>query len=232
MNNSDDLNAVGTAESNENVEVIEDQGVDDLKAQMPSELDSLKQRAKVMGIKHHPKIGLDKLKTKITDFQAAAKKDDAKRARELANQNEQEAQELLQQKVTPGINKSAIETKGQKRNRLHKESARLVRIRISNMNPNKKEWEGEMFTVSNSVVGTFKKYVPFNNEDGWHVPTIIYKMLKDKQCQIFHTVKNNRGAKVRKGKLIKEYAIELLPALTLIELKELAQRQALAHSID
>jgi len=100
------------------------------------------------------------------------------------------------------------------------------------MNPNKKEWEGEMFTVSNSVVGTFKKYVPFNNEDGWHVPTIIYKMLKDKQCQIFHTVKNSRGAKVRKGKLIKEYAIELLPDLTLPQLQELAQKQALAHSID
>jgi len=37
---------------------------------------------------------------------------------------------------------------------------------------------------------------------------------------------------VRQGKLIKEFAIEVLDALTPGELHELAQRQAMAKSID
>ena len=41
------------------------------------------------------------------------------------------------------------------------------------MNPTKKEWEGEIITVSNALVAvTVKKYIPFAAEDGWHVPQI------------------------------------------------------------
>jgi len=234
---NEDINSVGSedvvdsAESNQNEEVVAEEGVEDLKAQMPSELEQLKGRATRMGLKFHPSIKAEKLKNKINDFQASSKKEDAKRARQLANENEQEIPAPVDIPLTVNT-VSKVETKAEKRIRLHKESARYVRIRIANMNPNKKEWEGEIFTVSNSVVGTFKKYVPFNNEEGWHVPNIIYKMLKEKRCQIFYTVKNDKGAKVRKGKLINEYAIEVLPNLTFEELTDLAQRQAMTHSID
>jgi hypothetical protein len=113
-----------------------------------------------------------------------------------------------------------------------KEATRLIRIRLVCMNPAKKEWDGEIIAVGNSAVGTIKKYIPFNADEGWHVPKIIYDALVDRQCQVFTTVKDSRGNNLRKGKLIKEFSIEILPPLTKEELEELARRQALSRSID
>jgi hypothetical protein len=100
------------------------------------------------------------------------------------------------------------------------------------MNPAKKEWEGEIFSVGNAVVGSFTKYVPFNAEEGWHVPHMIYQMICDRQCQVFYTVSDSRGNKTRRGKLIKEFSVEVMPQLTAEELHDLAQRQAMSNSID
>ena len=100
------------------------------------------------------------------------------------------------------------------------------------MNPMKNEWPGEIFTTGNDVVGTFKKYVPFNADDGWHVPHIIYEMIRDRQCQVFTTTRTKNGVGVRQGKLIKEFAVEVLSDLTEAELAELAQRQAMAKAVD
>jgi hypothetical protein len=174
-----------------------------------TEIELLRERADRMGVKYHPTIGKDKLKEKI----------------DLKLSGAVEPIEQVQQRPKG-------ETPIQRKARLRKESARLVRVRVTCMNPNKKEWEGEIFTASNSVVGTFKKYVPFNAEDGWHIPTIILKQIQERKCQIFQTVKNSRGQKMRKGKLVKEFAVEILPPLTSSELKELAQQQAISHSID
>jgi hypothetical protein len=108
----------------------------------------------------------------------------------------------------------------------------LVRIRVTCMNPAKAEWEGEIVTVGNSAVGSITKFIPFNADAGWHVPRIIYQQLVERQCQIFVTVTDSRGNKTRKGKLIKEFAIEVMPPLTPAELQELAQQQAMAKAID
>ena len=174
--------------------------------EMPDELTSLKQRADLLGISYHPSIGLEKLRDKVN----AA----------LSSQEETKPEEVSQDPVA--------ETMDQKRRRLRDEAAKLVRIRVTCMNPNKKEWEGEIFTVSNNAVGTVKRYVPYNAEDGWHVEQILLNQLRERQCQIFVTDKDSRGNKIRKGKLIREFAIELLDPLTDKELAELAQRQAMA----
>ena len=87
---------------------------------------------------------------------------------------------------------------------------------------------GEIITVANNAVGTVKRYVPFNTEDGWHVEHILLEQLRERQCQIFVTEKDSRGNKVRKGKLIREFAIEVLDPLTEEERADLAQRQAMA----
>jgi hypothetical protein len=113
-----------------------------------------------------------------------------------------------------------------------KEAGRLIRIHLTCMNPAKKEWDGEIFAVGNSAVGTFKKFVPFNADEGWHVPKIIFDYLVEKQCQVFYSGKDSRGNMVRKGKLIKEFNIVVLPALTTEELAELARRQALGRNIE
>ena len=174
-----------------------------------TELDLLKSRAKQMGINFHPSIGLDKLRNKVAAKQNGEPDPDA-------------AADVKPVKLSKAAaRKDQLE-------KLRKDAAKLIRIQVSCMNPDKKEWDGEVYTVSNSVVGTYKKYVPFNAENGWHVPNIIYKHMLERECQIFQTIRNERGQKVRKGKLIKELNIRVLPDLTPAELADLAQRQAMA----
>lgn len=167
-----------------------------------SELDSLKARATMLGITFHPSIGLDKLREKVNAVMSSNTSTEA----------------------------VAEETEGAKRKRLLDEATKLVRIRVTCMNPNKREWDGEIITAGNSVVGTHRKFVPFNVE--WHVPNVIYQQLLQRECQIFVTSRTKNGVQMRQGKLIKEFGIEVLPQLTQEELYDLAQQQAMAHSID
>lgn len=170
------------------------------------ELATLKSRADMLGVKYHPSISLEKLREKINA------------SLESETKNE-------------GTGIGAAETEAQKRLRLMQEATKLVRIRVTCMNPAKKEWEGEIITVGNAGVGTHKKYIPFNADEGWHVPNIIYQALQERQCQVFVSTKTKNGVTMRQGKLIKEFAIEVLPPLTEEELKDLAQRQAMAKSV-
>ena len=169
------------------------------------ELEVLKAHADGLGVKYHPSISLAKLKEKVSEW-----------LEENAAEEEVEAE------------KPKKETAAQLKARKRKEATALVRIRVTCMNPNKKEWDGEIITTGNTITGTIKKYVPFNNDEGYHVPRMIYEQLLQRQCQVFVTTRDNRGNTARKGKLIKEFAIEVLPPLTEKELKELAQRQAMA----
>lgn len=172
---------------------------------VPSELDTLKQRADMLGIDYHPSIGAAKLREKIN-----------------AKMNgEPEVAEK------PMLAKAEEESEGARRSRLKKEANKLVRVNITCMNPLKKEWHGEILTAGNSVVGMFRKFIPFNTTDGYHVPQILLSQLQERQCQIFYNEKSHRGVTVRRGKLIKEFAIEMLPPLTEEELKELGRRQAM-----
>ena len=191
--------------------LIEDTQEDEVVVQ--DELDALKARANLLGVKFHPSISLEKLREKVN----------AAVTSEGAATSEEEAKDPAEPKQ---------ETIGEKRKRLKTEALKLVRIRLTCLNPAKKEWEGEIITVGNSLIGSVKKFVPFNADDGWHVPHVIYQQLKERQCQIFYTATDARGNKVRKGKLIKEFAIEVLPPLTKEELEELARRQAMTKAID
>ncbi len=113
-----------------------------------------------------------------------------------------------------------------------KKATRLIRCIITNRNPLKQSWEGEIFTVANDLIGQQRKYVPFSLEEGYHLPQIIVDTLKDKECTVFVNGKTKNGEKVKVGKLIKEYAIEILPPLTENELGELARMQTARGSID
>ena len=138
-------------------------------------------------------------------------------------------QKEAEQEVAPAVEKE--ESKMPNRREMKKEQLKLVRVRITCMNPTKKEWEGEIVTVSNALVGTVKKYIPFSAEDGWHVPQIILNFLKEREYQHFYIAKDDRGNKVPKGKNMKEFAIEVLPPLTKKELEDLANRQAMAGGV-
>jgi hypothetical protein len=106
------------------------------------------------------------------------------------------------------------------------ESNRLIRCRVQCMNPNKREWPGEIISVGNAKIGTWKKYIPYNNTP-YHIPKIILDHMKESKCVSFVTARDAGGNETKKPTLIREYAIEELPPLTQQELKELAQQQAM-----
>lgn len=176
------------------------------------ELDNLKERAKLLGLKFHPSIGADALREKLREFQAAVEVD---------------ASDSPKVDSPAPSARPAVETSGQKIARIKAAAEKLVRVRITCMNPAKKDWQGEIFTVSNRAVGTLKRFVPFNADEGWHVPQMMLDVLRARECQIFVKEKSRLGVEVKRGKLIREFAIEIMDPLTTDEISELARRQAM-----
>lgn len=179
-------------------------------SQEPSELDLIKQRLTIMNVKFHPNSKLDSLKLKLE----AALNDTPPEVEKTETVAPVEAKPL---------------TEAQIRMMKRKKAERLVRINITCMNTRKKEQQGEIFCVSNSVIGTIKKYVPYNQD--YHVPQAILNMIQERQCQTFVPVKDKFGNTVRTPKMIKEFGVNILTPLTAHEIKELADRQAQAGSI-
>ena len=174
-----------------------------------NERDELKLRATQMGLEFPGNIPTDKLRELVNA---------AVEGKGTAN-TEAVASDASENTPTP-TKKMSLEAR-------RKDALALVRVRITCMNANKKEWNGELFTTGNRLTGTVKKFVPFDTE--WHIPRIIYNMIKSRKCQVFYSTKDARGNSIRKGKMINEFAIEELPPLTKEELKDLAQRQAMAN---
>jgi hypothetical protein len=175
---------------------------------LKDELTQLKERAAILGIQYHPSIGLDKLREKVT---AALKEPD----------EPEEAYAVTE----------VQESKAQAHARLRKEASVLIRVRLTCMNPAKQNWEGEIFTVSNSVIGTMKKFIPFHAEEGWHIPQALLNIIQERHYQAPYTERGSKGQEIRKYKMAKEFSIELLPNLTANELKDLANQQAIANRI-
>lgn len=191
------------------------------------ELATIKARLDSMGVPYHPSSKLDTLRRKLQDALAG---DLA-----TAQQNHIEDMRNEDEDVIAPVSAAPVpqvESRAQRMARLRREAKKLIRIRVTCMNPQKKEWEGEIFTVGNSVVGTIKRYVPFGNDEGWHVEQAILDVMRERQCQVFTSGKSKNGVTTRQAKLIREFAIEVLPPLTQAELKELAQRQAMSHAVD
>jgi len=180
------------------------------------EITLLKERATLMGIKFHPSVGVATLAAKI----------------EAALMNVPESVidtvpvPVATPEVSPEMELAAI------RQSIRNEALRLVRVNITCMNPDKKDWPGEFKSVGNRSIGMIKKYIPFSTSEGYHIPHIIYELLQNSMCQTFTYTTLANGQKMQKSKMIKEYAIEVLPFLTEEELADLAHRQAISNSIN
>lgn len=172
-----------------------------------NELDLLKQQADTLGISYHPSIGVDKLREKVAERM----------------QNASENRTTVAAGAVDNSRKAAYE-----------DAMKLVRIRLTCMDPAKNEWPGEIITVSNDVVGNIKKYIPLREEfyvDGYHVPNIIYKFLRDRKYSAIKTVETPKGPKVTSIQA-NAYSIEVLPQLTEKELEKLALKQAASKAAD
>lgn len=174
-----------------------------------TEREELEARATQLGITFSPNIGDGKLRERVN----AA----------LTGQDTSDTDEDTgATSPAPAVGE---ESDNARRARKQREAAALVRVQVTCMNPNKREYDGELICAGNSVVGTFKKFVKFDVE--YHVPRIIFNVLRDRECQVFVTERDDKGRSVRRGKQIKEFNVVELPPLTPEELKELAQRQAM-----
>ena len=169
----------------------------------PTERDSLKARADLMGLKYQPNIPTDKLKELVAGGLGGV---DVRQYTDAEIRSEKVAQ-------------------------MKNEAMKLVRVNITCFNPAKKDWQGEIITVSNSAIPVLRKFVLFNTPEGYHVPQMILDVLKERMFQHF-SVKKQRGIDIPNKTYQKEFGIEYLPQLTEQELKELARTQAMRSAKD
>lgn len=193
------------------------QGNDSVDELQVDEMTILKQRATMMGIKFSNNIGLEALRKKVAD-----------------------AQEGITEQEQPEVNPLATTTSAVQEDklsmaqRIRLENTRLVRVRIQNLDPKKKDLPGEILTVANDYMGTVRKFVPYGEatDNGYHIPYCLYKLLKSRKF-LHVSVKKGRNGKERvEQQWVREFAIEILPQLTEEELKQLGQAQLAAGSLN
>lgn len=182
-----------------------------------TELDLLKERAKLLGVEYRGKIGVDTLRAKIEAHLAGEKEKEEAPAKAKAA-----AYAFLDPKVQ----------RANKIDKMRKKAMRLHRVRIYNMNPQNADLQGEIITVGNKYLGSVRKFIPFGEatDNGYHVPEIILNHMKTKKFQQFRTVRDRRtGVNKVETRDVPEYNIEYMPMLTQAELKELAEKQSAAE---
>jgi hypothetical protein len=186
------------------------------------ELALLKQRANMMGIRFSNNISLDTLKERIRQ----------RMENEVVPAAEPEVDDFpVVGAVKPVLPAAKAQTL---RQRLYQENMRLIRLRITNLDPKKRELPGEIFTVANEYLGTVRKFIPFGSvtDSGYHVPYVIYKALKKRQFLSISTRKIPGTDKTSvEQRLVAEFALEVLPPLTSQEIAKLAASQAAAGGV-
>jgi len=198
----------------------------------------LKEKARAMGLKFGPRLAFDKLTKLVEDFENGIVQTPVEKPKQIlpeAPVYEQpyaapvaEGPRNIPNTVTGKTYMSSKEYRNKQVKENKRNAGRLVRCRITCMNPHKKNWTGEIISVGSARLGTFKKFIPYNTDEPYHIPWIIYQHMKERQCRIGTTQRLPNGQEVNRSKLINEYAIEVLTPLTGQELKDLAQRQAMA----
>lgn len=185
------------------------------------ELTLLKARADQLGIKYAHKIGLETLRKKITDKLTGGDDDeDEKEDAPSAN--------------AEGVTLTKTQREQLLRKEIMAEQMALVRLRITNLNPNKRLLHGEIFTVANAYIGIVKKFVPFGEvtEDGFHLPKCIYTQLKNRKFLDIKTTKDRKTGNINVSqRWVPEFALEVLPQLSAEELRDLAIAQATAGGV-
>lgn len=174
-----------------------------------TELDMLKDRARLMGISFSNNIKLETLRERINDKLAG----------------DEQAEEVAE----------VVSAKRSLREELLESQMKLVRVRVANLDPKKKDLPGEVFTIANEYIGTVKKFVPYGEatDDGYHLPFCIYTDLESRRFQNIRIIRDRRTGSTRtETTWQKEFALELLPQLTTEELAALAQAQQAAGSIE
>ncbi|BAR94565.1 hypothetical protein AVU12_gp006 [Pseudomonas phage KPP21] len=187
-----------------------------------SELEVLQERATQLGLKFRSNTGVDKLRAMVNA---------AIEGETIVDEEEEVSETAIPQPSALAAAAEEAETPNQRKRRQRNEARKLVRCRITCHNPNKTEWESEIFTFGNDVVGTLRRCVPF--ETDWHVEAALLNMIKARNYQHFYNAKDpSTGKTYRTSKQVREFAVEILPPLTEAELEDLRQAQAARGTLD
>ena len=186
------------------------------------ELTLLKERAKQMGIPFSNNISLETLRKRIADKMEGK---DEPEVNPLAGDSEIAAITAAPKKLDAKQNALAL------RKLMQREQMKMVRVRITNMDPKKKDLPGEIWTVSNEYLGNVRKMIPYGEQtdEGFHIPYCLFRLLQSKRFLHIRTVKDRvTGLERQEKQWVKEFSLDVLPDLTKEELARLAAAQAAA----
>lgn len=136
--------------------------------------------------------------------------------------------DALREKVNAKLASAPKNPTSSQFSQLRQEALKLVRVRITNLNPSKKESEAEYFSAGNAVIPTITRLVPFELDT--HVEQILINQIKNRKFVQVKTV-NRDGKSYPERSLRNEFQVEVLPPLTQEELKDLAAEQAKRQSV-
>ena len=178
--------------------------------------DEIRQELADNGVTLHHKTGTKKLASTLAEVRTKEYKEDPKKS-DLTSPSEAA-------KAAKAKHLAAMQTP-------EKLAMKLVRVVVTPNDPTMVNYPGLIFSVGASGLNDgrmIKKFVPFNNEEGWHVPQIILNQIEYGQMQKFKTVTRANGEKVLEPYLTKKFNVRILDPLTPEELKEVAAANKLA----
>ena len=119
------------------------------------------------------------------------------------------------------------------RKALVQENMRLVRLRITNLDPKDKDLFGQIYTVDNEYLGTVSRFIPFGEatDNGTHIEYCLYKLLRSQKFLQIKTVGKGINAR-QETSWVRKFALEILPPLTDKELDVLKASQLASGAVD
>lgn len=211
----------------------------------PKEIDSLKARAKALGIKHSNNINVDTLRAKIDEHIEKLEAEKHPEPKQETTQQPEPASVaparvppsqrnklppmsvMLEMTTDDLMRQPERKRKMIIRARQQHTEMRLVRCQIYCNNPAKNDLHGEIFSVQNKYLGVVRKFVPFGEatENGYHLPWILVKMLRAKKYVQTKSLRNPDGTERVEHRQAPEFTINELRPLTPDELQQLANIQ-------
>ncbi len=189
-------------------------------------IEALKEKCDEYGITYAPQAGESKLQQLLDAYY--------KEQEELSGmQNNVTTADVDETEEETSTDEKPL-TKAELYEQVKREATKLIRVRITCMDPAFKKRKSDLFKVSNKAIGIVGRCVQFDGKPT-HVEQVILDVMRAKRFQMFEeeTVQTAFGPrKVKKGRQVPSFAIEVLSPLTEKELKELAADQAARGSID
>ena len=184
--------------------------------------DELKQELKDNGVTLHHKTGTKKLASTLAKVRTKEYQEDPNSA--IPSKKDSLSESTEASRAAKAKHLAAMQTP-------EKLAMKLVRVVVTPNDPAMVNYPGLIFTVGASGLNNgrmVKKFVPFSNEEGWHVPTIILNQIIHGQMQKFKTVTRANGEKVLEPYLTKKFNVRILDPLTPEELKQVAAANKVA----